>query len=100
MLAFDLAQEALPERRLSGLRSCRIVPRHDVWALVLSSRAGQRSGRALSGSSTLFFPILDEAIAYAERHGLAYRIEGVASPLARERRRSTSWAEPPQRGSP
>ena len=89
MLVFNLAQETLPERRLSGLRSCRIVPRHDVWALLLDSRAGKSATRGLAGSSILFFPILNEAIAYAERHGLAYRIEGVASTLARERRRST-----------
>jgi hypothetical protein len=77
-----------PEKRLAGLRSCRIVPCHDVWALQLNSRAYEERG--ISGASTLFFPVLEEAITYAERHGLAYRIEGVRLPLARKRGRSAS----------
>jgi hypothetical protein len=87
-MLFDVIQQTQPERSLSGLRSCRIVPRHDVWALHLNSRAyedGVQTG--LSDSSTLFFPVLEEAIEYAERHGLAYRISGVSSPPASIKRR-------------
>lgn len=72
---------------LSGPRSCRIYPRHDVWALELDA---QRSGLRLRGletnasASRRLFPRLADAIAYAERHGLVYRVcHGNASALPR-----------------
>jgi hypothetical protein len=91
MFTHDPAMLKRPERRLAGLRSCRIAPRHDVWALQLNSRFYEE--RVNSSASTLFFPVLEEAIRYAERHGLAYRIQGVSSSAARKRRRS---APPPR----
>jgi hypothetical protein len=74
MLSFasNAAHQTSPILRVSGLPSCRIFPRHDVWALQLNAR------RSASSWPTLLFPILKEAVQYAERHGLAYRIEGVA----------------------
>jgi hypothetical protein len=86
MLSFasNASEQTGPVRRVSGLPSCRIFPRHDVWALQLNAR------RSASRSSTLFFPVLKEAVGYAERYGLAYRIEGVAPPLAGQGRRFKS----------
>jgi hypothetical protein len=86
MLSFasNSAHQTSPRPTVSGPPSCRIFPRHDVWALQLNAR------RSASRSSTLFFPVLKEAVGYAERYGLAYRIEGVAPPLAGQGRRSKS----------
>ena len=67
---------------LSGRPSCRIYPSGRVWVLELEPASGgwiepPASSGGCDGSSKsgrLVFPTLAAAIAYAERHGLDYRV--------------------------
>jgi hypothetical protein len=65
---------------LSGRPSCRIYPSGQVWVLELEPASGgwieppASSGGDSSKSGRLVFPALAAAIAYAERHGLDYRV--------------------------
>lgn len=67
---------------LSGRPSCRIYPKRQIWVLEIEPGSG---GWIEPPSSTppydgpreptgLSFPTLAAAIAYAERHGLDYRV--------------------------
>lgn len=65
---------------LSGRPSCRIYASRQVWVLELEPASGgwieppASGGGDGSKSGRLVFPTLAAAIAYAERHGLDYRV--------------------------
>ena len=86
---------------LSGRPSCRIYLSGQVWVLELEPASGgwieppasSGSGDSSSNSGRLVFPTLAAAIAYAERHGLDYRVVAPRRPrgaTARNNRASRS----------
>jgi hypothetical protein len=77
MLSAAFEAAAVPRRGvgLSGPRTCRIYPRHDVWALELDAHRSELRRLGTNPSATRrLFPKLADAIAFAERHGLVYRV--------------------------
>ncbi len=86
---------------LSGRPSCRIYPSGQIWVLELDPASGGWilapviSGDGSSKSGRLEFPTLAAAIAYAERHGLDYRVVAPRSQrVATERNRRASRSLP------
>ena len=79
---------------LSGRPTCRIYARGDVWILEIESPSGGWLVGGDNAGRRLLFPNLGAAVAYAERHGLDYRIEPPrrqASMKRKQRRLPRSW---------
>lgn len=60
---------------LSGRPTCRIYARGDGWVLEFDTPNGGWIEDGAISARRLTFPSLAAAVSYAERHGLAYRIE-------------------------